>query len=1275
MLSAFSMLAQAPQAGSAEYTNSKIAGTLVLPSLSIDYDGDMPDVSHYLADAANRDGDCYIAHDPATWTNFPGNDDGSQGPIALPFSFDLYGDTYTSFYLNNNGNVTFNNGLSSFTSDGFPIATPMIAPFWGDVDTRNGLGEVWYIVTDNALYVNWVEVGVYNQNPDPALRNTFQVILTDGTDPVLDAGNNIAFNYLDMGWTTGDASEGVDGFGGAPATVGVNSGNGEDFIQIGRFGTDTEDYDGPNGETDGVHWLDDQCFQFNVGDANNFPPVAQGFPNGNTVVCQGDDLQFSVGFIGPEGNQEVSVVVSGNDNISIDTNTAGNPSSTIVTIDTSEQGSFDFVFTGTDNGTPEASTVRTITVIVEQCNNCVPNLSIGCATDVTGECGDSTAPEATGLPVVDIDPCFEGDITVSFMDDEVSSDNCTTIIARTWMVSAGEEMDMCTQTITLIDIVAPVFTFVPADATYECDVYITFEDALGEDNCQEVVYTVASETIAGDCPQEYTLVRTFTLSDECNEPVIATQTIIVVDTQEPELVVPPLYYSLEWSVFNGNFLEDFTNGELSIFDLAELYPLFNEQLEAQGYFFPTATDACDDEVFPTYTQTIEGPEDLECPMVARVVWTFSAQDDCGNTTESFDVVCEFFDTTAPEFTNLPESFTVQCIEDVPEPVEPEAEDACADVVSTTVFTSETGFPINECVATTAYGLGDDWAIWLPVLETSGVSMTDDFVPDGPLSFVQFNDGTAHAFGTVVNNMNENQGFIVDFWFENTVDWTTWSEELGRSYKDDAGFAAAGGDLWTTWSYMEMVNGFSTLTGIGEFEGSTLSMYHMPSNYYYGFQCGEAANNKNAQFGMSGWFTYSGTLNGEPVNGHGDINVDKECTPSGELPCVNFDEFTYFFRAEDTCGNVNIDSYTVTVDDTTPPEFTVFPADLLVECDMVPVPVFEGVEAIDNCDCDVILLPMVESENEGSSCNYSFTRTWSVIDCCGNRTDSTQTITVIDIVAPVFTFVPADATYECDEEINFEDALGEDNCQEVVYTVASETIDGDCPQEYTLVRTFTLSDECNEPVSATQTITVVDTTAPTVNDYDVQSSANCEDVDSVPGPVFEDNCGEVTVTLETQNQSGGCMGVLVRFYTATDECGNTVSVEQYITILDITPPVIITPADETVECDNLPTAPGAEGADVSDNCSLEVDVTFSEEIIPGICENSYSIVWTWTATDYCENVSMASTTITVVDTTSPTWSEFPANETVECSDELPAVVFPIAEDNCDMNVEVELTVEE
>jgi hypothetical protein len=40
--------------------------------------------------------------------------------------------------VNNNGNVTFNGPLGGFTPAAFPASShPMIAPFWGDVDTRN----------------------------------------------------------------------------------------------------------------------------------------------------------------------------------------------------------------------------------------------------------------------------------------------------------------------------------------------------------------------------------------------------------------------------------------------------------------------------------------------------------------------------------------------------------------------------------------------------------------------------------------------------------------------------------------------------------------------------------------------------------------------------------------------------------------------------------------------------------------------------------------------------------------------------------------------------------------------------------------------------------------------------------------------------------------------------------------------------------------------------------------------------------------------------------
>lgn len=63
---------------------------------------------------------CYIAPD-STYTIFPANDDASIGPIALPFTFYLYGVAYDSVYINNNGNLTFSAPSSAYTSTGFPF--------------------------------------------------------------------------------------------------------------------------------------------------------------------------------------------------------------------------------------------------------------------------------------------------------------------------------------------------------------------------------------------------------------------------------------------------------------------------------------------------------------------------------------------------------------------------------------------------------------------------------------------------------------------------------------------------------------------------------------------------------------------------------------------------------------------------------------------------------------------------------------------------------------------------------------------------------------------------------------------------------------------------------------------------------------------------------------------------------------------------------------------------------------------------------------------------
>ena len=51
-------------------------------------------------------------------TAFPANDDGST-TVALPFAVNFFGTSYGQLFLNNNGNVTFNQRLGTYTP--FPL--------------------------------------------------------------------------------------------------------------------------------------------------------------------------------------------------------------------------------------------------------------------------------------------------------------------------------------------------------------------------------------------------------------------------------------------------------------------------------------------------------------------------------------------------------------------------------------------------------------------------------------------------------------------------------------------------------------------------------------------------------------------------------------------------------------------------------------------------------------------------------------------------------------------------------------------------------------------------------------------------------------------------------------------------------------------------------------------------------------------------------------------------------------------------------------------------
>jgi hypothetical protein len=136
----------------------------------------------------------------------------------------------TGAFVNNNGNITFNGGQSTFTPfDLSSTPVPIIAPFFADVDTTGGGGVLTYgsDVVDGhpAFCALWdgVGVGYYSGRTDKL--NKFQVLVIDRSD--IEPGSfDIEYDYDQVQWETGDASGGLDGLGGTPARVGYSNGSG-----------------------------------------------------------------------------------------------------------------------------------------------------------------------------------------------------------------------------------------------------------------------------------------------------------------------------------------------------------------------------------------------------------------------------------------------------------------------------------------------------------------------------------------------------------------------------------------------------------------------------------------------------------------------------------------------------------------------------------------------------------------------------------------------------------------------------------------------------------------------------------------------------------------------------------------------------------------------------------------------------------------------------------------------------------------------------------------
>ena len=476
---------------------------------------------------------CFIPLD-ASYTAIPRNDDGSFGPIALPFDFHLYGTVYNKVWINTNGNLTFLGAYSRFSSSGFPSQVPMVAPFWADVDTRNpASGMIYYKLSATNLIVTWDNVGYYNTMSDK--RSTFQAIIGSDTDILLGPGQNVSLRYDDMQWTTGSASGGASGFLGVPSTVGVNNGNNLDYIQVGRFNLNSSDYDGPGGANDGVNYLDGQCYAVDVSGSGNVPPSASNLPLNNTVnVACGQTVTLDPQFLGPEVNQTVTVAVNtgGLCNTTVTTTNGTTASAHIViTGSACNAGSHPLVLTATDNGSPTGVTTVTLNVVVGRCCNLqlsaapipvtCPGGSDG-ALDlmVSNGAAPLTYRWSNGATTQDLAGVPTGSYSVTATDANGCSATAT--------YALGQQDDVAptvlTRNIKLPLSAAGTATLAPADV-----------DNGSTDNC---TFVLALNRTAFDCSNLGPNIVTLTATDAAGHSTSMPATVTVVDTQLPTIAAP-----------------------------------------------------------------------------------------------------------------------------------------------------------------------------------------------------------------------------------------------------------------------------------------------------------------------------------------------------------------------------------------------------------------------------------------------------------------------------------------------------------------------------------------------------------------------------------------------------------------------------------------------------------------------------------------------------------------------------------------------------------------
>jgi gliding motility-associated-like protein len=788
-------------------------------------------------------------------------------------------------------------------------------------------------------------------------------------------------------------------------------------------------------------------------------------------------------------------------------------------------------WTATDACGNETSHTQTITVQ----DTTAPAFVETLPGDQTVECSD--VPAAVVLTATD--NCGTANVSFNESTQEGACAGAYTI-TRTWTATdaCGNETSH-TQTITVQDTTAPAFVEnLPGDSTVECSDVPAAVVLTATDNCGTADVSFNESTQEGACAGAYTITRTWTATDACGNETSHTQTITVQDTTAPAFVENlPGDSTVECSDVPAAVVLTATD------NCGTANVSFNESTQegacAGAYTITrtwTATDACGNETShtqtitvqdttaPAFVETLPGDQTVECSDVPAAVVltatdncgtanvsfnestqegacagaytitrTWTATDACGNETSHTQTIT-VQDTTAPAFVEtLPGDQTVEC-SDVPAAVVLTATDNCGTAnVSFNESTQEGAcagaYTITRTwTATDACGNETSHTQTITVQDTTAPAFVENLPGD---STVECSDVPAAVVLTATDNCG--------------------TANVSFNESTQEGACAGAYTITRTWTATDACGNETSHTQTITVQDTTAPAFveNLPGDSTV--ECSD----------VPAAVVLTATDN------CGTANVSfNESTQEGA--CAGAYTITRTWTATDACGNETSHTQTITVQDTTDPVFVEdLPGNLTVECLEIPEAVV--LTATDNCgDVDVEFSETTEiGVCEG---DFTITRTWTATDLCGNSISHIQTIVVEDNSAPVPSPYDEKIMVNCDEIPEVPVLEFTDSCSSIDEVIFEEEIINMNQDNYTIIRTWFVTDTCGNGATYTQTVNVTIT-----NSNETVTVDLCIDNDSVDLMSYLSSEVEQGGTWIDVNNTGALQGSIFDPRALLDVC--------------------------------------------------------------------------------------------------------------------------------------------